>query len=179
MAITFGYTPTQKVIRGGILYIAAWSGSTPPADGDFVNIGECSKLDIAPKVTSVKSYTVQHGLKEVDAVDPVAVENTVTFVLEQENQDILALFVLGTKVGSNEVTAFTNLSQEWALKFIPAVVRGEGWIEKIWRVRITPAGARSLLSPDKYGQVNFTAEVMADYSNNPTKPWGDCVKMTS
>ena len=179
MAITFGYNALEKVIRGGIVYIAEWIGSTPPDDGDFVNIGDVNKFSINPKVTVIKSTTCQNGLKEVDAVDPTMVENELTFTVTQENQDVLALFVLGTKISTNEVQPFTNLSQEYSIKFVPAAVRGEEWIERYWRVRITPSGARDLLSPDKYGEVQFRADVLADYTNNPTNPWGSMIKQTA
>lgn len=61
-------TPAGKeliTVGGGILYMAPWDGSTPPEEGDYIDVGEVSDLVLTNDIQDIEIYSFRQAVKQL------------------------------------------------------------------------------------------------------------------
>lgn len=173
---TSNYIPAGK----GILYIAEWSGTTPPTDPtDYVEIGNCPSLEIEPAVEKRPHYSSREGMRMKDLNPIVQAEYSVNFECDEIAAENLARFFMGTyNSTTGKVTAMTSIEKEFALKFVSNNPAGPEQIFNMWRVSIAPNGPLQLIGDD-YLVMSFAGEGLSDSTNHADSPYFDIKYITT
>jgi len=156
-------------IGKGVLYVAEWSGSTPPSESAYIDIGNCPKLDIEPKVEKLPHYSSRSEFKQKDLDPTIQTECTITFDLDEVSDYNLNMFMLGTRSGST-IQGLRDTSNTYAIKFVANNPVGKNRTYRFWKCSITPASALPLIT-DEYEIMSYTAECLADVANNANSPF--------
>ncbi len=160
---------SNYTIGKGVLYMAEWDGTTPPVEDDYIDIGNCPKLDVEPKVEKLPHYSsrTEFKLKDLDPV--IQVECTLSFDLDEISDHNLNMFLLGTR-SEDTILGLQDTSNTYAIKFKEDNPVGKNRTHRFWKCSVTPASAVGLIS-DEYKVMSYTAECLADVANNPTSPF--------
>jgi len=167
-------------IGKGILYIAEWSGTTPPSDpGGYTDIGNCPSFEIEPTVEKRPHYSSRSGFRTKDKNPITQLEYAVNFDLDEMAASNLRRFLMGTlNSGTKVIAALTNANQEYALKFISDNPIGPNQIWYFWRVTLSPNGPLQLIGED-YMVMSITAEGLSDSANHPSSQYFDVKNVTT
>jgi hypothetical protein len=169
------YAPAGR----GILYIAPWSGTTPPEDADYVDVGNCPSFEVEPTRETRPHYSSRSGLRTRDLNPTVQTEYNITFDLDEIAASNLAKFFMGSlSAASRTIAAMQNYEQEWALKLITDNPIGPNQIYYFWRVTLGPNGPLQLIG-DEYLVMSFTGEGLSDTENHSTTPLFDVKSITT
>lgn len=171
------YTPSGK----GILYIAEWSGTTPPVDpGDYVDIGNCPSFESEPTQERLPHYSSreQYRLKDLNPI--IAQDYTVTFDLDELAAANLNRYLSGVwNASTGVINAMQAPNTEFALKFISDNPAGPNQTWKFWRMTLAPNGPLQLISDGDYLVMSFTGEGLADTANHASSPYFDVKIVTT
>lgn len=174
------YNPAQYYVGGGPVLLAAWDDALGPVyPADFSEIGSVQNFDMEPKVDKIEHETPRDGILTKDDEAVIKTGGTLKLTCDQINQDTLAMFFLGTKVGTNEVELLTNTSQYFSVYFRCKNVKGELWDLYLYKCSVTPSGSYKAIAGKEYNKLELTLELLSDGANHPTgSPFGKLIKMT-
>jgi hypothetical protein len=159
-------------INGGILYLAAWSGSTSPVYGDYYDVGNCLEFSFEVAVEKLEHYHYRGKRKVKDKVVIMETGYTLKFKLDEPSLVNLASFVKGSIEG-NVIHGLQAAQQEYAVRFVEDSYVGEDKVYEFWRCDISPAGGFNLISIDQWKEMEFEGEGLADDANHATSPLFD------
>lgn len=163
------YAPAGR----GILYIAEWSGTNPPSEGDFVQVGNCPSMEVEPTQERRPHYSSQSGLRTRDLNPVVQTEYNINFEVDEIAASNLARFFMGSlDMATRTVAALQNADKEYALKFVSDNPIGPNQTYYFHRVTLGPNGPLQLIG-DEYLVMSFAGEGLADSANNPASPYFD------
>ena len=170
------YAPAGR----GILYIAEWSGTTPPTDpDDYTEIGNCPSFEAEPVIERRPHYSSRSGLRTRDLNPVVQTEYNLTLDCDEMSAKNFARFFLGTLNSSTKVIAgLQNADKEYALKFIADNPIGPNQEFRFWRVTLGPNGPLQLIG-DEYLVMSFSGEGLSDSANHPSSPYFDIKYITT
>ena len=167
------YVPSGK----GILYIAPWSGTTPPGANDYVEIGNCPSIEIEPTVERRPHYSSRSGLKTKDLDPIISMEYNINFDCDEIAAKNLAYFFLGS-ISGNTISAMATPDAEYALKFVADNPIGPNFTYEFWRCTIGPNGPIQLIGDD-YLVLSFSASGLSDTTNHASSPYFDITYVTT
>lgn len=170
MAIPTSPSTSLYSLGKGILSIGDWSGSTPPSAGAYVDVGNCPSFELEVVEESLDHYSSRAGTRVKDKSVIIETGYTVTFGLDEISVKNLQMFLKATLQGSNVLLANTSLDKEYALKFVSNNPAGPNQIWELWKVKLSPNGAFSLIG-DEWATLSFTGEGLADTDNHPTSAY--------
>jgi len=151
----------------GILSIGEWSGTNPPTE--YTDVGNCPKFEFEVTEELLSHYSSRAGTRTKDKTVILETGYKVSFELDEVSRYNLAMFVKGTIVG-NTVLANTQLTKEYAIKFVSDNPAGQNQKWEFWRCKLSPSGAFGLIS-DEWSKMSFEGEGLADMANHPTSPY--------
>lgn len=160
------------VPRGrGKLWIAAWSGTTPPSESALVQIGNCPSFEMEPVQERAPHYSSQTGLRTRDLNPVVQTEYNINFTCDELSAQNLAKFLLGSyQAASATILGLQNTDAEYFLKFVSDNPIGQNYEVRLWRLTLGPNGPLALIGDD-YLVLDFAGEGLSDVANNPTSPY--------
>jgi hypothetical protein len=125
------YAPAGR----GILYIAEWSGTTPPTDPtDYVDVGNCPSFEVEPTLERRPHYSSRSGLRTRDLNPVVQTEYNINFELDEMAASNLQKFFMGSLTEATRTIAGLQQSdKEYALKLITDNPIGPNQIWYFWR----------------------------------------------
>lgn len=160
------YVPSGR----GILYIAAWDGTTPPTyPDDYTEIGNCPSLEIEPIRETRPHYSSREGIRLRDLNPTTTLEYNLTFECDEISATNLNYFFMGQQSGVNSL-AMTNYDAEYGIVFVSNNPIGPNHIYYFWRVTIGPNGPLQLIG-DEYLSMTFSGEGLGDSTNHSTSPY--------
>lgn len=160
------YVPSGR----GILYIAPWSGTTPPTyPDDYTEIGNCPSLEIEPVRETRPHYSSREGIRLRDLNPTTTLEYNLTFECDEISATNLNYFFMGQQSGVNSL-AMTNYDAEYGIVFVSNNPIGPNHIYYFWRVTIGPNGPLQLIG-DEYLSMTFSGEGLGDSENHATSPY--------
>jgi len=167
----FSHSVDNYAIGKGILWIAAWSGTTPPTDpGDFEDIGNAPSIEVEPSVERLPHYSSRTGLRLKDKNPIIQSEYAINFELDEPAAAQMNLFLMGTLSGSNVIQALEAANIEYALKFVSDNPFGPNQTWKFHKVSLAPNGPVQLIG-EEYMTMSFAGEGLADTANNADSPY--------
>lgn len=169
------YVPSGR----GYLYIAAWSGTTPPSDypTGYTEIGNCPSFEIEPVRETRPHYSSREGVRLRDLNPTTTLEYNLTFDCDEISATNLNKFFMGSKSGK-EISAMQNYDAEYALVFVSNNPIGPNQIYYFWRVTLGPNGPLQLIG-DEYLAMSFSGEGLADTTNHSTSPYFTITSVTT
>lgn len=187
------YVPAGR----GILYIAEWSGTTPPtypgtpasqypgasdiaADlGDFVDVGNCVSLEVEPTKENRPHYSSRANLRLKDLNPVVSVDYMLNFELDEIAAGNLTKFLMGTySAVTSLLQALQATDKEYAVIFISDNPVGPNQNRYFRRVTLGPGGPEQLIG-DEYLSLSYSGEGLADVANHPESPYFDLKYITT
>mgnify|MGYP001178325041 CR=1 FL=1 len=151
----------------GILSIGEWVGTTPPVA--YTDVGNCPKFEFEVTEEVLDHFSARAGTRTKDKTVILETGYKLSFELDEVSRFNLAMFIKGTIVG-NTVLANTQLTKEYAIKFISDNPAGPNEKWEFWRCKLSPAGAFGLIS-DEWSKMSFEAEGLADAANHASSPY--------
>lgn len=176
-----GLDITKKVYGGGYLLIGEWDTEldTPPAyPTDYFDPGDVKKVSETIKTETIEDTTWYNGTRSKLVTDVIEVGYELDIELGQVDQDILAIALMGEKIGENEIYPLTKPLGVYAIKFVPRYPRGQKWDRHFWKCNLVLSGARDLIS-DKYQSIVLKATGLIDDANHATNPWFGTINYTA
>lgn len=163
----------------GILYIAEWSGTTPPGDDDYTEVGNCPSFEAEPSIERRPHYSSREGLRTRDLNPVIQAEYNFSFDCDEISAKNLARFFIGTlNEATGVIAGLQNADKEFALKFVSNNPVGPNAIYKFWRCTIGPNGPIQLIGDD-YAVMSFSGEGLADVANHASSPYFDIEYVTT
>jgi len=172
MALKVSHDVETTAMGGGILYVAPWTGSTPPEEADFYNIGNLENFTYNVGVTTVEHECTQGKFIVIDKRTVTKSGCSMKWVCDELTIKNLAMHALGT-IDDHTIHAAQNADQEWAIRFVEDPVYGESRIFNCWRASVTPDGDVPWVSMEKYKSLGFGGAALADTANHPDSPLFD------
>jgi hypothetical protein len=170
MAIPTSPSTALYTLGKGILSIGDWDGTTPPTAGEYVDVGNCPSFEVEVTEESLDHYSSREGTRKKDKSVIIETGYTATFTLDEMSVKNLQIYLKATLQGSNVLLANTSLEKEYALKFVSNNPAGPDQIWELWRVKLSPNGAFSLIG-EEWSTLSFTGEGLADSDNHPTSSY--------
>jgi hypothetical protein len=161
-------------IGKGTLYVAEWSTTGP---GAYSEMGNCPSIEMEPSIERLEHYSSRSGLRNRDKYPVIQTSYTLTFDCDEIAAVNLAKFLLGTQSGEN-ILGLQNANQEYALRFVADNPIGVKYTWNFWRCTLGPNGAMALIG-DEWQVMSFTAEGLADETNQPTSPYFTATRITT
>lgn len=181
--MTTPHSTSLYVPRGrGILYIAPWSGTTPPTYptafsagslGDFLDVGNATSFEMEPVTEFDPHYSSRSGVNLKDLNPVTTQEYNVNFTLDELAAQNLKKFLMGTySASTGRIAGLQNAGQEWAIIFVSNNPIGPNSVAYLWKVTITPNGALALIG-DEYLAMTYTGTGLVDTANHASSPYFD------
>ena len=168
---------TLYTLGKGIMYISEYSDACPVAD--WSDLGNCPRLDCEVTEEKLDHYSSRAGTRTKDKSVILETGYTITFDLDEMSVQNLRLYLKASLVGGgNVLRANQELDKEWLLKFISDNPAGPNETWEFWRVKLSPAGAFSLIS-DEWTALSFSGEGLADTDCNSDSPYFDVTFCTT
>lgn len=179
MPVPTGYDTELYTLGRGILYLAAWVGSTPPSLGDFRDVGNAPDVSIEPTEEVLDHFSSRSGRRSKDKQVTLESGATVLFSIDTVDVPNFQLFLAGT-LHANGHKIHINMAPntEWAVRFISDNADGQNYRLEIWKCKIRAAGAYGFIS-DEFATMAYTAEVLDDSTNHATSTFGDLTFVTT
>jgi len=174
-----GYDTELYTLGRGILYLAAWSGSTPPDLADYEDVGNAPDVSLEPTEEILDHFTSRTGKKTKDKQVTLLSGATFLFTIDSISVPNFKLFLSGTlhssghKIHINMATA-----AEYGFRFISDNAEGQNYRLELWKTKVRAAGAYGFISDD-FGALSYTAEVLSDIANHTTSYFGDLTFVTT
>ena len=153
-------------IPKGILYVAPWDGDTPPAESDFVDVGNASAVSVEPTREKLEHYSSRSGTKTKDRTAEISSGYNANFTLDEMSMANMAMFLRAT-ITADFLLANENIGGFYALRFISDNSYGRNFSINCWKVEIAPEGALPLIG-DEWMTMGFSGEGLDDTLNHPT-----------
>lgn len=161
------HSTTLYTLGRGIVSIAAWSGTTPPAS--VTDVGNSPRFEVEVTEEVLDHYSSRSGTRNKDKSVVLETGYTLNFDLDEFAVSNLAMYLMGS-ISGNVISANTELDKEYEVQFASDNPAGpnEDWV--FHRVKLSPGGSINLIS-DEWSLMTFTGEGLADTANNPTSPY--------
>lgn len=154
----------------GALYVAAWDGTTPPAEGEYEDVGDCQEFTVEVTEEKLEHFTRRSGTRNKDKVITLESGYNLTFVLNESSVNNLKRYLKGTLEGTNVIQANTAIQSEFKVKFVTDNPSGPNEVWEFWKCELSPNGNMSLLS-DEWRAIPFSGSGLSDTANNPQSPF--------
>ena len=161
--------PANYTLGRGVLSVGRWNGVTPPVDVDYVDLGNCPKLDVEVTETKLEHYLSRAMNKLKDKVVTLESGYNLNFELDELSINNLQMF-LRASIDSGVILGIAVPDQEYAFKFVSNNPVGPNDVWQFWRCRLAPGAAMGLIA-DTWQSMQFKGEGLADIANHPTTPW--------
>jgi len=161
-------------IGKGALSVATWSSSGP---GAYSAMGNCPSIEVEPTIERLEHFSSLSGLRNRDKYPIIQTAYTLTFDCDEIAAVNLAKFLLGTQSG-DDILGLQNANQEYSLKFVAANPVGVKYTWVFHRCTLGPNGAMALIG-EEWQVMSFTAEGLADSTNQPTSPYFTVTRITT
>ena len=159
-------------IGKGILYIAEWSGDTPPTDPtDYDEMGNCPSVEVEPTIERLPHYSSRANFRLKDKNPVVQSDYVCNFSCDEICSANVNKFLLGTLSGAT-ISGLQGTDKEYALKFLSDNPIGTNQRWKMWKCTVSPNGAMALIG-DEWMVMDFSAEGLADTANHADSPYFD------
>lgn len=165
----------------GILYIAEWSGTTPPTDPtDYVDVGNCPSFEIEPTTERLPHYSSRSTFRLKDKNPVISTDYTLSFDLDELSAKNLERFFMGGSVdATGTIAGMQGTNKEYAIKFISDNPIGPNQKYYFWKCTISPSGPMQLISDGEWHVMSYTAEGLADTTNHSSSPYFDVKVVTT
>jgi len=170
MSIPTSPSTALYTLGRGALYVAAWDGVTPPAIGDFEDVGDCQEFTVEVTEEKLEHFTRRSGTRNKDRVVTLESGYELSFILNESSVNNLKRYLRGTLEGTNTIQANTALTAEFALRFITDNATGPNELWEFWKLELSPNGSMNLLS-DEWRAIPFSGTGLADSANKPNSPF--------
>ena len=161
-------------IGKGTLWVAEWETTGP---GAYTEMGNCPSVEMEPTIERLEHYSSRSGLRNRDKYPVIQTQYTVTFDCDEIAAVNLAKFLLGTQSGE-DILGLQNANQEYSLRFTAANPVGVKYTWNFWRCTLGPNGAMALIG-DEWQVMSFTAEGLADETNQAASPYFTTTRITT
>ncbi len=158
----------------GILTIAKFVNGAPVT---YVDMGNCTVLDVEPTTERLPHLSSRSGFKFKDKNPMIMKEYSVSFTLDEPAKENLELFMMGTTT-SNVVNIFQGSNDEFALRFTSDNPIGVNYVWDLWRATISPNGSSSLIG-EEWMQMEYLAEGLSDLVNHAGNEYGTVTYATT
>jgi len=163
MANPTGYDTELYTLGRGVLWMAPWVGSTPPAIGDYEDVGNAPDISIEPTEEILDHFSSRSGRKNKDK--QVTLESGATFLFTIDSISVpnFKLFLAGklSTTQPNKIHINMASSLEYGLRFISDNAEGQNYRLELWKAKVRAAGAYGFITDD-WGSLAYTAEVLSD-----------------
>jgi hypothetical protein len=156
-------------IGKGILYIGTWVGVTPPVSVTQ-DLGNAPSAEIEPAVERLPHMSSRSGYKTKDKNPIIESTYMVNFELDEMAAKNMALYLMGTISGNNEIKGLQAANTEYALSFVEDNPAGPNKTHLFHRGTLSPNGPLQLIG-DEWLTMSFQFEGLSDVANNPTTPY--------
>lgn len=172
MSIPSSPSTALYTLGRGLVEIGEWDGTTPPAyPAEFTDVGNVTDFTVTVTEETKEHFTTRSGTRLLDKTVIIESGFDLSITLDEKSLFNLAMFLKGTVVG-NVISANTNLSKEYAIRFTSDNAEGLNEVWALWRVTLAPDGSISLIS-DEWAEMGFSGSGLADLTNHPTSPYFD------
>lgn len=134
-------------------------------DANFRDLGNVPELELTPSIDKLEHYSSRLGTKTKDRVVVQTKSATVRIVMEEFTAANLALAVLGSvgpESAGDAVVSILALSEiTGQLKFVGTNDVGQQCDMLLNNISMVPEAGINLIS-DEWGQIEITADVLAD-----------------
>jgi len=161
------HSTTLYTLGRGIVKIAAWTGTTPPAT--LSDVGNSPRFEVTVTEEELPHYSSRSGTRVKDKTATLEIGYTVNFDLDEFAVSNLAMFLMGTATG-NVIAANTALDKEYAISFQSDNPAGPNELWEFHKVKLSPGAALNLIS-NEWSLMPFTGEGLADSEHEPTSPY--------
>ncbi len=162
----------------GILSIGEWSGTSPPAENTYDDVGVCNTLELELTEERLDHFSRRTSARVKDKIVYLESGYNLRFTLDEISVLNLKMFLKAHQSGSGILRANQALDKEFAIKFVSDNAEGLNQTWRFWRVKLSPAAALGLISDDWMG-MQFSAEGLADIANHSTSPFFDATFATA
>jgi hypothetical protein len=152
----------------GIIYMDAWSGTTPPASVT-TDMGNCTSFEVEPIVERLEHFSSRSTYRTRDKYPILETKYSLTFDLDEIAAVNLNRFLMGT-ISVNVISGLEGANLEFAIKFVSDNPTGPNATWEFWKVVLTPNGALQLIG-DEWMVMSFTGEGLSDSANHASSPY--------
>jgi len=170
-------SPQLYSLGRGIVSIGEWDGTTPPSEGEYVDVGNSPRFEVEVTEEKLEHFSSRSGTRLKDKVVVLETGYTLNFDLDEISVYNLQVFLKGT-ISGPVIAANQALDKEYAIKFVSdnPVGPNEKW--EFWRTQLSPGGAFNLIS-DEWSLLTMAGDGLADSDNHPTSPFFDVTYATT
>jgi hypothetical protein len=168
MPVESSPSTTLYTLGKGVVSIAEYDDNGTL--GEYSDMGNAPAFSFELNEEKLEHYSSRSGAKRKDKEVTIQVGYMLTFTLDEFSVSNLVKFLRGTLVGSYQITALTNLSKEYAIRFTSANAAGPNQIWNFHKCTLKPNGALNLIS-DEWDAMEFTGEGLDDTTNHATSPY--------
>ena len=167
-------TTLYKLGRG-VVSIAAWVGTTPPASQ--TDVGNSPRFECEVVEENLDHFSSRSGTRNKDKQVTIEIGYNLNFDLDEFSVRNLAMFLKGS-ISGNVISANTELDKEYEVQFVSDNPAGpnETWL--FHKAKLSPGGSLNLIS-DEWSLMSFTGEGLSDVTNNPSSPYFDVTFATT
>jgi hypothetical protein len=145
-------TPAGKeliTVGGGIFYLAPWDGSTPPSEGDYIDVGEVSDLVLINDIQDIEIYSFRQAVKQLIDVRTKLVGYSFTAKL-LEHSIVNWSIATKSKIVGNTLLALEEPNKYHAARFVANDgSEWEGHIFDFWIAKVRSDGNTNLIDLEK------------------------------
>ena len=158
---------TLYTLGRGVVSLAAWTGTTPPAT--LNDVGNSPRFECEVTEETLDHYSSRSGTRTKDKKVVLETGYNLNFDLDEFSVQNLTMYLKGS-VSGNVISANTQLDKEYSVKFVSDNPAGPNETWEFHRCKLTPGGSLNLIS-DEWSLMSITGEGLADTTNNPTSPY--------
>lgn len=172
------HSTENYAIGKGILHIAEWVGTTPPAwPTGFREMGNCPMVEVEPALERLPHYSSRSSFRLKDKNPIIQTDYNVNFDCDEVCAKNLKVFLLGTLDG-NIVHAMQAIDKEYSLRFVSDRPIGPNETWDFWKITISPNGPMALIGEEWMVQ-SYSGEGLADVANHVDSPYFDVIMATT
>jgi hypothetical protein len=168
MPIASNPSTTLYTLGKGVVSIAEYSDEDVLSA--YSDVGNAPDFNFELTEELLPHYSSRSGAKRKDEEVTLLTGYTLNFVLDEFSVENIARYLRGSTVGTLQITALTDLSRKFAVRFTSDNAKGPNQVWNFHRTTLKPGGTLNLIS-DEWSSMPFTGEGLDDTDNNPTSPY--------
>lgn len=138
---------------------------------DYVDLGNVTDVVLTPDMTTLEHFTSRAGVKQKDLTVILEKKSSLKFTMEEFTPHNVGLMVLGAvdelAVDGPTVEIFSESLITGAFRFVGTNDIGPKWQMDLYNISVLPSGDFGLIT-DEWGNMEITADVLADQAVGPT-----------
>jgi hypothetical protein len=135
-------------------------------DSQYIDAGNATALTFTPKITLLDHFSSRSGHKTKDLSVVLQTEADLKITLEEYTARNMAMLLLGaltvTSTTHASISILTASAIRASVKFVGANDVGPQWTMEFPICDIVPSGAMDPINTGKFGDIQITANVLAD-----------------